>query len=156
MVRVKHRYILFEVIYENQNSLDINVADRQVLHVVKTSLKHNFGDYGGGLVGHSLWLKYYSVETGSGIIRCHRDHQHLLQAALTLVTSVGSKACYIKTLHVSGTIQKCQLLLVKRNRELVKGVRETSSPSKGHKRKLSTTELEPVSTRKPKKIHRET
>jgi ribonuclease P/MRP protein subunit POP5 len=124
MVRLKNRYLLFEVHLDNPlQTKDINS------HHLNTEFRYAvstlFGDQGLGLVQASIngnvcafeslfcsWdrtnqsghisVKYYSCATNLGILRVNREHFRSVWAALTLMTKIKESPCSIAVVHVSG------------------------------------------------------
>lgn len=56
MVRLKNRWLLFEVMYADptQNRKYEELTSRDINSVIKDSIQQNFGDYGSGCVAASL------------------------------------------------------------------------------------------------------
>ncbi|KAH8696313.1 Rpp14/Pop5 family-domain-containing protein [Talaromyces proteolyticus] len=107
MVRIKHRYLLIDILYpEPPKSSSASVPRHLPFHpptpdtltpglfakLVRESICDIFGDYGvgkvGGASGGSLNVKYLSPATGTVILRCPRDAYRLVWAALTYMSSV--------------------------------------------------------------------
>ncbi|CDR44693.1 CYFA0S15e01574g1_1 [Cyberlindnera fabianii] len=136
MVRLKARYILFDILYppttkplERYSERDTLLAlhstspglsSRTIADIVRKQIQIYFGDHGAGVVGLSLMVKYFSPKTSTGIIRCSRDHYQLVCAALTMINSIGSKDVIVRVVRVSGTIKKCEQAAVERNRDLMR------------------------------------
>ncbi|BFZ53103.1 RNA-binding protein pop5 [Savitreella phatthalungensis] len=124
MVRLKHRYILFEL-----RQAPVDVQARLLIDQVRSSLQLNFGTYASGKLMSSMYVKYYSPATQRGILQADRTHYRLAWAAMTLCpgiphtpdqTSSGrgmSKSSgSFRVLGVSGTMRKAQERLVKVDR----------------------------------------
>lgn len=146
MVRLKTRYILFEVILsphiinidENEDYINTThftkhnillshhrpcpkeISNKTLLQEIRHSLQFNFGDYGSGKVGSLLQLKYFSNNTGTGIIRCHREDVDTLVAVLTLINKIGEiNDVIINPVKVSGTIKKIEQYSIRRSSKLI-------------------------------------
>ena len=139
MVRLKSRYILFEVLYpdvddEYETVPDITKKDiltthhkvspntispRNILQELRKQLQVNFGDYGLGKATALLQIKYFSNRTSTGIIRCgHDDHQYVIMA-LALMNQIESVGPIIMNpIKVSGTIKKVELFAIRRSHRL--------------------------------------
>lgn len=105
MVRLKTRYVLFEVLFPVEEA---SVDSKEFMRALRDSLQTFFGDTGLGRCQNMLGLKFYSKDTGLGILRVGRGQEKLVQAALTLVTEIDTVPVIIRTRHVSGTIVKSQ------------------------------------------------
>jgi len=54
MVRFKNRYLLFEIIYDEDEKKKININYSIVSNAIKTSIEQNFGSYGIGITQSSF------------------------------------------------------------------------------------------------------
>eukprot|EP00051_Salpingoeca_urceolata_P032537 m.497631 g.497631 ORF g.497631 m.497631 type:complete len:153 (+) comp51906_c0_seq1:202-660(+) len=126
MVRVKRRYSLCELVYEDGGS-DGALSAGALGRCIKDAVGRLHGDFGYGCVQSSLSVKYLNTDTRVAIVRCVREHHHLVQTALPTVASVGGRQCFLRTLHVGGTIRSCQKTLIAFNRRrLLRLLREAS------------------------------
>lgn len=106
MVRLKNRYILFELM-QTKGSPD----QKKVLESVRQSLELNFGTVASGLLASSMYIKYYSEKTGKGILQADRAHFRLAWAALTFAQL--EHGGFIRSIGVSGTIRKAEERLIR-------------------------------------------
>lgn len=141
MVRLKHRYILFDVLYppskdpqtksqhllfesfsgaptQLQASSPALVSDKAISRVLKRVVEDHYGEVGGA-VALLILVKYFSNRTLSGIVRCSRTDFKKVVAALALVTRVDSYNVVMRSVHVSGTIKKCEQAAIRRNRATI-------------------------------------
>ncbi|OXV08930.1 hypothetical protein Egran_03310 [Elaphomyces granulatus] len=105
MVRVKHRYLLVEILYPNErSSSSLSLSTHLQLHaptpdsltpgllanLLRDEIASIFGDWGVGRIGggSALSIKYLSPATSTAIIRCPRAAFRLVWAALTFLSSV--------------------------------------------------------------------
>lgn len=146
MVRLKSRYVLFEVILsphishvdEDEREHETSpftrhnillshhrpcpkeISIKTLIQEIRHSLQLNFGDYGSGKIGSLLQLKYFSNNTGTGIIRCHREDVDTLVASMTLINKVGDiENIIINPVKVSGTIKKIEQYSIRRSSKLL-------------------------------------
>lgn len=144
MVRLKSRYVLFEVLYPQQTGAsaasaasaastaspeDIvlrghrpapaEVTGKVVLQEIRRSLQAHLGDYGYGKVNSLLQLKYWSNNTSTGILRCHREDVDLLLTGLFFISELGLEGVTVSPVKVSGTIKKVEQYAVRRSDRLV-------------------------------------
>ncbi|TPX41646.1 hypothetical protein SeLEV6574_g05984 [Synchytrium endobioticum] len=111
-MRFKNRYLLFELAYADDKYVDESLHAGIIAAIIRDSVQLNFGDYGIGILGGAIAIKYFSPHTGIGILRAPRDHYQLAWAALTLVTQVKKKSAMLRVLHLGGTIKQCQLVTI--------------------------------------------
>ncbi|KAK5132289.1 hypothetical protein LTR08_009197 [Meristemomyces frigidus] len=145
MVRIKHRYMLVNILYpsppakkpgntpSNNDDIPFSVHFRQptpdqltpqlLLRLIRDGVANLFGDYGSGKVAGSLQnnapVKYLSPATSTAIIRCSREHYRLVWAALTFVTRLPKpvdQMCVLQVVRVSGTIRKAEEEAIRRAR----------------------------------------
>lgn len=145
MVRLKQRYILFEILYpptdgdgsENsynfyefsksaQNALLIlhqtspaEINPKSITRSIRCVIQDHFGDFGVGVAGMLLSVRYFSNKTSTGIIRCGRQHYQMIVAALALMNRIGHKEVVVRCIHISGTIKKCEEYSIARNRRIM-------------------------------------
>lgn len=139
MVRLKSRYILFEVLYplvsdsseaatytskkdilvQHHKVSPIAVNPKTLLQELRRVIQINFGDYGLGKASSLLQIKYFSNRTSTGIIRCgHEDHQYVLMA-LALMSEIDAvHNIIVNPIKISGTIKKIEQYAIGRNRKL--------------------------------------
>lgn len=146
MVRLKHRYVLFDVLYppsSNPNNLDQrrksslfsknpkecllqlhspsppSVSGRNIATLIKHVIEDHFGEIASGTIGLLVIVKYFSNKTSTGIIRCSRTDFQKVVAALALVNKIENFNVVMRCVHVSGTIRKCEEFSIRRNRQLM-------------------------------------
>ncbi|KAI9732325.1 MAG: hypothetical protein M1834_001532 [Cirrosporium novae-zelandiae] len=111
MVRVKHRYLLAQILYpeppppaklESKTTTTTRVPDvvqfhqptsdnltpQALLRLIRSQISVLYGDYGAGAAGGSVVIKYLSPATSTVIIRCPRAHYRLVWAALSYITKL--------------------------------------------------------------------
>lgn len=145
MVRLKTRYVLFEVTYPSdalsnndckQNLLLLKhksspkvVNSKIILQEIRRSLQLYLGDYGFGKVNSLLQLKYFSNNTSTGILRCHREDIDLLLTSLFFINKLGDEMnnIVINPIKISGTIKKMEQFIIKRNDRLLKNINQQNN-----------------------------
>lgn len=144
MVRLKSRYILFEILYPGEAGIEeleqitkrdvllrlhrvspSDISIKTLLQEIRRTLQVNFGDYGSGKVTSLLQVKYFSNMTSTGILRCHREDCDLLVAALALTTKIGDiGGLIINPIKVSGTIKKIEDYAGRRSEKLLSVIKQ--------------------------------
>lgn len=140
MVRLKSRYILFEVLYpgdiniesdleprsrkaillQHHRATDPQVTAKTILQELRRVVQYNFGDYGSGKVNSLLQIKYFSNRTSTGIIRCSREDYELVVIALTLMTKIDElEDIIVNPVKVSGTIKHIEQYAMRRSARLL-------------------------------------
>lgn len=118
MVRLKTRYILFEILYPGNAKLDgsalslrnpaAGLSSRTLFREIRSSIQVNFGELGLGQTQSTLSLRYYSPQTQTGILRVTREHARMVQGALAYICVLEGKSVIIRVLRVSGAIKKSE------------------------------------------------
>lgn len=146
MVRLKSRYVLFEVLYPqtSPSSADssredivlrghrpspADITGKVLLQEIRRSLQLHLGDYGSGKVCSLLQLKYWSNNTSTGILRCHREDVYLLLTGLFFLRELGNDnlRVIVNPVKVSGTIKKVEQYAMRRSDRMVALVRKGSA-----------------------------
>src|SRR5271163_2108796 len=133
MVRLKHRWLLFEIIYPSETSPSSNtipfstpsppnVTTKLLIDTIRQQISYNFGDHGSGLVSSSLAIRYFSNATSTGIVRVSRDHYRLVWAALSFIRELAGKECVVVVRRVSGTVKKAEEDSLRRDKGALRNV----------------------------------
>ena len=116
MVRVKRRYILFELVFgckDDSVNFDRSINERHIIQAVRDAVQQLYGDYGLGVISQSLVLKRFNKQTKIGILSCYRHSYRNLFNALLIIQDVLKVKCIFRTHHLSGTIRGCLRALAK-------------------------------------------
>lgn len=57
--------------------------------------------------------------TSTGILRVSRDHVRLAWAALSYINEIDGRKTVIRITRVSGTIKKCEIAAIKKNKSRI-------------------------------------
>ncbi|KAK3714923.1 RNA-binding protein pop5 [Vermiconidia calcicola] len=156
MVRLKHRYLLVNILFPDlknapsaprpkgvdelpyaiqfhQPSSD-RMNAKLLMQMIRNGVSELFGDYGSGMIAGSLQVKYFSQATSTAIVRVSRDHYRLVWAALTFATHLPkpvNQACVFQVVRVSGTIRKAEEEAIRRARlSIRRAKRDTKTAQK--------------------------
>ncbi len=149
MVRIKHRYLLVQILYPSSSAVKTpksevpesilfqaptasHITASTLLYLLRTQISLLFGDYGSGVLAAGLSIRYFSNATSTAIVRCPRARYRLAWAALTFVTELpaakkgasGGERCVMRVVRVSGTIKKVEEEVVRRARRVISAVHE--------------------------------
>ncbi|KAL1931889.1 hypothetical protein VTP01DRAFT_8945 [Rhizomucor pusillus] len=125
MVRIKNRWILFELIenpvFENGEVVfprtTLGLTEEDIGRAIAAAINADFGDYGLGMA-KSLNVKWYNPMTRVGIARIPREYTDMVLATLFFMNKIGKQTCSFRILHVSGTIIKVQNQAIIRDRDI--------------------------------------
>lgn len=148
MVRIKHRYLLVQILYPCSSTAPPkpgvpesilfhapsapHITSSTLLHLLRTQISLLFGDYGSGVLAAGLSIKYFSNATSTAIVRCPRAQYRLAWAALTFLTELPAAKkgtaegvrCVFRVVRVSGTIKKVEEEAVRRARRMISAAQE--------------------------------
>ena len=140
MVRIKHRYLLVNILSPESENIRPSKSTASVPNLIqfhapspdsftpqlfsrliKEQVSLLYGDYGLGLVSGSLKILYLSPATSTAIVRVARDHYRIVWAALAFITEVPNagkapKRCVMRVVRVSGTVRKAEEEAIRRAR----------------------------------------
>ncbi|KAK1069308.1 RNA-binding protein pop5 [Friedmanniomyces endolithicus] len=142
MVRIKHRYLLVNILYPDTKHSQLAPATKPgdnvpytvqfrrpspdqmngglLMRLIRDGVVELFGDYGSGKIAGSLQVvKYFSSATSTAIIRVSREHYRLVWSALTFTTRLPrpvDQPCVFQVVRVSGTIRKAEEEAIRRAR----------------------------------------
>lgn len=109
MVRIKYRYLLFNILYPPSVATSSKEHDLQapspsyilisqpspahlsaglLVHLIRTQIQALFGDHGLSVTQAALRIVYFSPKTSTGILRVPRADFRLVWAALTFLTVI--------------------------------------------------------------------
>lgn len=148
MVRLKQRYILFDILYPptDESSASFNsygtcpeetllsihqtspstINAKTLVNVIRKVMQDHFGEFGVGTAGMALTVKYFSSKTSRGILRCKREACPIVMATLALITRIGDAPAIFSSVHVSGTIKKCELFSIKDSNAKIAALRRST------------------------------
>ncbi|EDK43826.1 conserved hypothetical protein [Lodderomyces elongisporus NRRL YB-4239] len=176
MVRVKHRYILFDILYPPNSSLashnesfhdyatsqqkslltlhrssSPDILYKNILSTIRKSLETHYGELGAGSAGQLMSVRYFSNKTSTGIIRCDREQVELIIGAMTLITKIDncSENVIFRCLHVSGTIKKCEEFGIEWSKQLMNKLGQKTS----NEMKELVTEIGQLSEEEYEELH---
>jgi ribonuclease P/MRP protein subunit POP5 len=121
IMRFKNRYLLYEVIFED-NKIDESINAGFVYKLLKDNIIYNLGELTWGLILQSYQVKYYNPLTNLLILRAPRDHYKLIQFCATCVTKIKHRSTTMKLIHLGGTIRSCQKAALLHNKILLNQV----------------------------------
>ncbi|GFS65809.1 hypothetical protein TNIN_5891 [Trichonephila inaurata madagascariensis] len=118
MVRVKHRYILCEIVTEtHRHFAKLPFVEKTLKEAIIDSVEELHGDFGLASILPGFAVKMFNRSTRMFILRVHRKFQSVLSTSLPIITSVENVKLAIKTLHLSGTIRCAYKFLVNYDKE---------------------------------------
>ncbi|KAL8940452.1 MAG: hypothetical protein Q9216_002822 [Gyalolechia sp. 2 TL-2023] len=151
MVRIKHRYLLVNILYPEPPATGhgrdkarpiLTLPDSIQFHwptpdsltpqilakAIRNQILYMYGDYGYGITSTGL------NATSTAIVRCSRANYRIVWAALTSMTHLPElpkqsalQPCVMQVVRVSGTIRKAEEEVIRRARAAVLDARTENS-----------------------------
>ncbi|XBW38305.1 hypothetical protein QEN19_003894 [Hanseniaspora menglaensis] len=146
MVRLKNRYILFEILYppsaestsenivlqhrQQRKNERLNITSKMIVYELKKMIKLYLGDQGLAKANIMLQMKYFNSSTSMGILKCSFEFYKIVVLGLSMIQQLSSggengntlKSIFINVLKLSGTIKKLEEFGIERNKQLIKRI----------------------------------
>lgn len=117
MVRLKHRYIVAQVIVDASNKFQpakTTVNARDIQSVIRDKIQELYGDVGLGEFGQASYIKYYDAKYSSILVlKTTRDAQIKVHFALSCISEVSEVHLMIRSLSVNSCPRTCMESLKK-------------------------------------------
>ncbi|KAG1662019.1 hypothetical protein FOA52_009509 [Chlamydomonas sp. UWO 241] len=104
MVRFRNRYLLLRLAWRD-GKRDEALNEVSLLQAVRDAVGAAYGDVGAGRSQSSLQVKHYSGFTGLAVLRCGREDQKLVLAALSRLSSIQHRSLSLTVLRASGSVR---------------------------------------------------
>jgi ribonuclease P/MRP protein subunit POP5 len=101
-LREKHRYIVFELLSDEQHELGA------VVDAVWETTLNLLGEKGVADANPWLLKDLFDVEQQRGAIRVNKDHVSVVRAALALITRINGVTTTVQVLGVTGTVDSAE------------------------------------------------
>lgn len=137
MVRLKSRYILFQLRYPQPGDVpfqglpnDIptestsSLNARTLVSTLRLSMSKNFGDEALADTLTSFVIKYFSNKTSIGILKVHRDAVEKVLAAMFFVQTLEGRDVIWESVGISGSISKCEKRAILRNKRIIRQIKK--------------------------------
>ena len=103
MVKFKSRYLLIEVIYEDNKIKKYDTS--KFAKIIKNEIEKNFGEISLGKINKNLQIKYVNNYTNMLIITVGKEYIKLMRAAIVLINKIEFEKVRMRILGISGTIK---------------------------------------------------
>lgn len=117
MVRLKHRYIVAQVIVDTSNKFQpskTTVNSRDIQSVIRDKIQELYGDVGLGEFGQASYIKYYDAKFSNILVlKTTREAQVKVHFALSCISEVSEVHLMIRSLSVNSCPRTCMESLKK-------------------------------------------
>ena len=107
MVRLKHRYVVAQLLLDPSLGEPEELSGRDVISAVREQLQLLYGDMGAGEFGGNTLLKFYDANTQMFVVRTAREAEHQVRLALSTVTQIKQNSLVVRSLGVAGSSRTC-------------------------------------------------
>jgi RNase P/RNase MRP subunit POP5 len=119
MVRLKHRYIVGQVLFDRAAKGADEIAGKDLLAAVRDKISQFYGEIGTAQLSSSLAVKFHDAETNKGdenggsgathvfVLRCSREAEESVRFAMSTVSTVRKTTLIMRSLAVSGSSRTC-------------------------------------------------
>lgn len=146
MVRLKNRYILFEILYppaeqaaaeniviqhrQQRKENHVHITSKMIVYELKKMIKLYAGDQGLAKANIMLQMKYFNSDTSMGIIKCSFEFYKVVVLGLSMIQHVSTggengasvERMMVNVLKLGGTIKKLEEFGIQRNKNLIKRI----------------------------------
>lgn len=120
MVRLKTRYILFQIRHAGEGDVGFATSPKSIISTIRLSMMKNFGDVGVSETLTTFAVKYFSKTTMVGILRVHYESVERVLAAMFFIQAIDGKEVIMESVGVSGSISKCERRAIERNKRFIR------------------------------------
>lgn len=117
MVRLKHRYIIAQVIPVVDSRMQAGkngVSSRDFQNVIRDKIQELYGDVGLGEFGQASYIKYFDAKYSNiFVIKTTREAQIKVHFALNCISQVSEVPVIIRSLSINSCPRTCQESLKK-------------------------------------------
>uniref|UniRef100_G3MNN1 Ribonuclease P/MRP protein subunit POP5 n=1 Tax=Amblyomma maculatum TaxID=34609 RepID=G3MNN1_AMBMU len=116
MVRLKHRYVLVEILWkdwQDPHIFELPVTEKDIYACVRKAVHFLHGDFGVGVTKFNLAIKFFNPHTRVFLLRTRRGAHTLTLSALPFVKKIKDEAATLRVLKLTGTIRSCLKYLKK-------------------------------------------
>ena len=101
MVRIKHRYIIGQLLIDpNVMKQDVEYSMKDIIQNIREKIQNLYGDYGMGLIGNSIVIKYYDNNTKIFLLKTTREGLNQTWFALSTILEIKKIALVVRVLNI--------------------------------------------------------
>lgn len=111
MVRLKHRYILAQILEYSKNSKisPIPLSARDILNSLREKVIELYGDIGVGDISQNSSIRFYDTEClHIFVMKVPREVESMACFALSCIQGIRGQSAVIRTIGVSGSDRTCR------------------------------------------------
>ncbi|XP_055603574.1 uncharacterized protein LOC129751848 [Uranotaenia lowii] len=119
MVRVKNRYILVQIVCNNNSGEGgFSFTSSKLAELLRSKIEKYYGEFGLASTVR-LHVMYFNEKTRLFVIQTRHGPHRFVTSMLPLLTVAGTEPVRYRTLYVGATLQQCQKFIVKYQQNFV-------------------------------------
>ncbi|KAI6172945.1 hypothetical protein M3Y98_01029300 [Aphelenchoides besseyi] len=115
MVKLKHRYLLVEVMFGATGNSSTSCSDTEIFHAIMNKVALLHGDYGWAAVRSSFQVKVCDAGMCVTILRVAAGAVDTITSTLPFVLSIGSSDAILRLLHEGSSMRTVEKHLITHN-----------------------------------------
>ncbi|KAI6240617.1 Ribonuclease P/MRP protein subunit family-containing protein [Aphelenchoides fujianensis] len=115
MVKVKHRYLLVEVLFGAGGGASSTCSDTDIFHAIMSKVAALHGDFGWAAVRSSFQVKVCDAGTCIAILRVTSSTVEFITSALPFVLSIGHSDAVLRLLYEGSSMRTVEKHLIEHN-----------------------------------------
>lgn len=104
MVRLKHRYLICQVLSESSSAVMEEFNIRDLLNILREKIITIWGDFG-AIHNSGISIKYFDEVSKIFVLRISRESEMEVHFALSLITTIKRNNIIVRALCVCGSIR---------------------------------------------------
>uniref|UniRef100_A0A0K0DX50 Ribonuclease P/MRP protein subunit POP5 n=1 Tax=Strongyloides stercoralis TaxID=6248 RepID=A0A0K0DX50_STRER len=112
MVKLKHRYFLIEVVFEDNFS---KATQYDIIKEIKDKVLEMYGDYGLGTLNSTFGVSVSEIGKGLIVIKVGIESVNFLRGSLPFIVKAGKASCVLKILLEAASIRTINKKMVRIN-----------------------------------------
>ncbi|CEF65437.1 Ribonuclease P/MRP protein subunit family-containing protein [Strongyloides ratti] len=112
MVKLKHRYFLIEVIFEDNFS---QATQYDIIKEIKDKVLEMYGDYGLGTLNSTFGVSVAEVGKGLIVIKVGVESVNFLRGSIPFIVKAGKASCILKILLEAASMRSINKKMVRIN-----------------------------------------
>jgi RNase P/RNase MRP subunit POP5 len=107
MVRLKHRYLVYQILTDNNNSFPSS-SSRDINNLVRDKIQALYGDVGFGSFGISCHVKFFDPKYLICVIRVPREFENEVRFSIVTICVFNRVNVVMRILSVAGCERTCK------------------------------------------------
>uniref|UniRef100_A0A0N5BKM4 Ribonuclease P/MRP protein subunit POP5 n=1 Tax=Strongyloides papillosus TaxID=174720 RepID=A0A0N5BKM4_STREA len=112
MVKLKHRYFLIEIVFEDNYS---KATQYDIIKEIKDKVLELYGDYGLGTLNSTFGVSVSEVGKGLIVVKVGIESVNFLKGSIPFIVKAGKASCVLKILLEAASMRSINKKMVRIN-----------------------------------------